>query len=166
MTKVRALLFLLASCAGGSSGGGLPQGGACLPIVPMTLLVLEHGTEWEPIAKLEADGTIVHGKQGVVGGLGAEQMFDRDHKSVMWCAPDRTLHLPSRPGPMARFDAEDRLVDSDGSVLFISDDGMVHWMRGGRDILGNARFEPDVRGAKRTAILVVFATLANGRWGF
>jgi len=131
----------------------------------MRLLVLEHGTEWEPISELRADGTIVHGKRGVIGGIGAEQLWDRDHQSVMWCAPDRTIQLKAQ-GPMAHFDASDRFIDNDGSVLFVGDDGVVHWIRGGKDILGNARFEGGYASAKRTAALVVMATLGAGRWSF
>ncbi len=156
-----------AACAGHDSSGAATTGaGACLPVVPMRLLVLEHGAEWELVSVLEADGTIVHAKQGPIDSISADQLWDANRVSSMTCTADRALRVPDQAARSARFDAEVRLIDSDGSALWVAEDGVVHWVRGGRDIMGgHARFDGAYGEARRTATIVVLATLGAGRWG-
>ena len=155
---------------GGGGGGAVPgaAGGACLPVAPMELVVLEHGSEWEPIARLLPDGTVVN-KHGPVGSIAQDQFFDRAHASVFWCAPDRTLHIRARPEAIAHFDAQDRLVDpKDPGGVWVDDAGGLHAIGpGGRDMFdGKARFVGGYAGARRTAVMVYFAAMSGARWGF
>jgi len=146
----------LAGC-GGASATGSGSGGPCLPIAPMRLLVLEHGAEWEPTIELRADGSLVR-DNGVVGRIEADQVYGKDGRLKMTCA-GRSISVGSGgQGVKATFDG-DALVDADGSRLFVDDQGGVHWMRGGKDILGEARFDGRWRPARRTAAIVVLVTL-------
>jgi len=155
----------LTGCGGraGTTAGTSTGGGACLVVAPMRLLALEHGTEWEPLAELRADGTLVRSPSSVVGSITHDQLLDRAGKPFLWCASDRQIHVAGH-GPMAHFDADDHLVDADGSTLTIDDDGTVHWIRDGRDVAAGARLEGGYRGARRTAAFVVLATLFSAAW--
>jgi hypothetical protein len=138
-----------------------------LPIVPMELVALEHGSEWEPMATLAPDGTILQGRRKPIGAIGGDQLFDGSRRSVMWCAPDGTVRAPGASQPIARFDAQDRLLDAhDGSVMWIDDNGFVHRERGVDPFRGSVRFVGGYASAKRTAIVVFLSTFMNARWSF
>ena len=123
----------------------------------MRLLALEHGREWEPMAELRADGTIVRERE-VIATLSADRVVDRSGKTLLECTADRRLIADGRA--LAHFDADDRFIDADGSQLYVSPDGSVHWTRKGGDLFRNARFDGDFSRARRSAAAVVIATLA------
>src|SRR5262245_27607987 len=79
-------LALLCACTtrsqpyGGAPGGnpsyGAPTGGGpCWPVAPLQLQALEHGREFETIAAVAADGSIVHAKGGSIGTLRGDVLY-------------------------------------------------------------------------------------------
>jgi hypothetical protein len=98
--KIISWLMIIAAlgCGGGTQGpSGTPQGplGACLPIVPLRLLVLEHGHEWEPIAEVLADGTFLYYPKGrtPVARIANDFVTDMQGKPLVGCV-NRELRVP------------------------------------------------------------------------
>jgi len=128
----------------------------------MTLVALEHGREWEPIAALHTDGTIVR-ERIVIATLTADRLVaKKTGETIMTCGADRRITIEGRS--LAHFDGNDRLIDADGSQLFVDPDGAVHWIHKEGDLFDGARFEGEFARARRSAAAVVLATLATANW--
>ncbi len=174
-----ALGLSLAACGGGGrtaggSGATGPNGpngptgssAVCLPVAPMQLTVLEHGREWEPVAALAADGSItesVSKRSGVAWVIAADELRDRDGKAKFSCDAQHVLHLGDGALSM-RFDDGDALVGSDGSRIFVADSGEVSVALGGRAVPASWRVVGSSAATRRTAELLVLATMASARW--
>ena len=153
--------------AGGSTGGAAaPSSAICLPVAPMQLTVLEHGREWEPVAALAADRSItesVSKRSGVAFVLAADELRDAAGTAKFSCDKDRVLHLGDGALTM-RFDGSDALVGGDGSRIFVADSGDVSVALGGKDVRASWRIVGATAATRRTAELLVLATMASARW--
>ena len=170
--------LLAVGACGGAPGapptGGGSSSGPCLPVSRLELAGLEHGAEWEPLVVLQPDGTISDLRKGsavTVGRLADDQLFGGAGVSWMTCTPERTLVERGVPS-QAHFDARDALVDSDGSVLRVDDDGAVRYTtRAGDPTAGDdggatLRVLGVTPEARRTAEVLVFVALASADWSF
>jgi hypothetical protein len=134
----------------------------CWPVVPLRLDAFEHESEWEPMVWLEADGSVHHSK----GNAFARVTGDRAHlgNEDLVCNPDRTVGATGGASGV-RYDANDVLL-VDAMKIFVRDDGEVEMTDGAQPVFGpggkgRARVVGDVRGARRTAELLVLIALAG-----
>src|SRR5262249_38524351 len=86
------ILLLLTACGprAGASSANSAANGACWRVTPLRLDALEHGSEWEPMVWLEADGSVHHGKsKGAYASVANDRvnMGDED----LSCAADHTV---------------------------------------------------------------------------
>ena len=156
---VRFLVLVVFVACGAPQTGS--SSGDCFAIVPMTLVALEHGREWEPIAELRADGTIVR-ERNVIATLSADRLVKKTGETILTCGAGRRITIDGRS--LAHFDGNERMIDADGSPLFVDPDGAVHWIRKDGDLFDGARFEGGFARARRSAAAVVLATLATANW--
>lgn len=173
-TPLLAIVSLLGTaCGGGAGGAAAPQtpsaSAVCLPVAPMQLLVLEHGSEWEPVASLAADGSFslsVNKRDRAVLRLAADELRDAQGAPKMSCDASRVLHMNGSALTM-QFDASDALVGSgnDRSRIFVSDTGDVVVDFGGAPRAAPWRIAGVSPGTRRTAELLVLSTLASADWG-
>ena len=164
-------ILLLVGCGGGSSGAATsPSASAiCLPVAPMELQALEHGSEWEPMAILAADGTIsqsVSKNSGVAFRIAADVLQDAGGTAKMSCDANRVLHLGASPLTM-HFDSSDALVGDGGdhSRIFVSDAGQVEVNLGGKSQVMPWRITGVSAATRRTAEILVLAAMSSARWG-
>ena len=170
-TLVASVALFFTACGGGGGGapGQSPSGsGLCIPIAPMQLLVLEHGSEWEPVAVLAADGSIsqsVTKSPGVAFRIVADELQDPKGAPKMSCDASRVLHMSGSQLTM-HFDASDALVGSGGdqSRIFVSDAGAVEVTMGGASRPMPWRVAGMSPATRRTAELLVLATMASVDW--
>jgi hypothetical protein len=177
---VAALALAVSACASsGAAGPGEREhaSGACWPVVPLELQALEHGREWEPITRLAADGSVSNrrGPLGRIAGDGAT--FGAG--DTVWLRArcvGRSAKLTSPINPalvmVVSYDARDAFNEQAGwgARIYVADDGVVEMRaRGDRPVFGRpgsgggtVRVVGDVRAARRTAELLVFATVALG----
>jgi len=138
-----------------------------LPVAPMQLLALEHGREWEPVAALGPDGVIQQGisKRGpaAVFRIAGDEVFDMSGVSKMRCERDRTLRFAGTNLAM-RFDERDALVASDGTRIYVRDSGEVEMALAGPTRVMPWRVAGISPGLRRSAELLVFATVASINW--
>ena len=176
-----ALALAASACASSGAGGSRGARGsgsdACWPVVPLELQALEHGREWEPIARLAADGSISNrrGPLGRIAGDGAT--FSAG--DTVWLRArcvGRSAELTSPINPALKmvvsYDARDAFNEQAGwgARITVADDGVVEMQTGGdRPMFGRpgsgggaVRVVGDVRAGRRTAALLVFATVAMG----
>ena len=168
-----------ASSAPGGGGGGARGSGpdACWPIVPLELQALEHGREWEPIARLAADGSISN-RRGPLGRIAGDSATFSAGDTV-WLqgrCVGRSAELTSPINPTLKmivsYDARDAFNEQTGwgARITVADDGVVEMRtRGDRPVFarpgtggGAVRVVGDVRAGRRTAALLVFTTAAMG----
>ena len=145
--------------------------------MPLTLQALEHGREWEPISSLLADGTVTNGR-GHVGRIARDHMtLGKDAGPILLeikCA-GRDVEMTSPLSPnlhsRATYTARGELTEVSGfdATIFVADDGLVEARMGrgrtawfGRPGGGGVRVVGDVKRARRTAALLVYATVAIG----
>jgi hypothetical protein len=178
-----ALPLVASACASSGTGGGSARGSgpdACWPVVPLELQALEHGREWEPIARLAADGSISsrRGPLGRIAGDGAT-FSAGDTVWLQGRCVGRSVELTSAINPalkmIASYDARDAFNEQAGwrARIYVADDGIVEMQtRGDHRVFGRpgtggsaVRVVGDVRAGRRTAELLVFATAAIGAAG-
>lgn len=166
MSRACWLVLALFGCGGNanstSTSANAPGPQACLPIVPLRLLALEHGREWEPVAELRSDGTLVSAKAGPIGHIENDRVYDVQNRAFLECV-GRDLRVPGQP-LTAHFDANDDFVDQ-RSRIHVTDNGEVLMSMGGGPPQSMGRVEGPTR-APRTVAMLVFAALAAGRWDF
>ena len=171
--RPRAFVSLLAACGGlvacggGSEGARSPSSGACLPIAPMRLLALEHRREWEPVSALAADGTIsqrISKRASPTFRLQGDRLLAAGAPS-MTCTPDGVLHIDGMREVM-RFDGQGALVTSDGMRIFVADSGAVDFAMAGRSRAMPWRVEGVTPQTRRTAEILVLATVLSIDWHF
>ena len=184
MRRLRSLAAVLAlaasACASSGAGGPAARGSgpeACWPVVPLELQALEHGREWEPIARLAADGRVSNrrGPLGRIAGDGAT-FGAGDTVWLQARCVGRSVELTSPVNPALKmvvsYDARDAFNEQAGwgARITVADDGVVEMRtRGDRPVFGRpgtgggaVRVVGDVRAARRTAALLVYATAAMG----
>ena len=178
--RFAALALVASACASSGAGGGGARGSgsdACWPIVPLELQALEHGREWEPIARLAADGSISN-RRGPVGRIAGDGATFGAGETVWLQARcvGRSAELTSPINPTLKmvvsYDARDAFNEQAGwgARITVAADGVVEmWMRGDRWVFGRpgtgggaVRVVGDVRAGRRTAALLVYATAAMG----
>jgi hypothetical protein len=135
---------------------------ACIPVVPLRLLVLEHGSEWEPIADLQPDGTVYYGKKSAVARIANDQVSDIRGQPIFQCVNGELL-VPGQH-PRARFEPNGDLVDA-MMRIHVEPNGMVFMVTGGNAPKPMGRVEGPQQSPRTAAILVLIA-LANGNWSF
>lgn len=175
-----ALALVASACASSGAGGAGARGSgsdACWPIVPLELQALEHGREWEPIARLAADGNISN-RRGPLGRI-ADDGATFSAGGTVWLQArcvGRSAELTSPINPRLKmvvsYDARDVFNEQTGwgARIIVADDGVVEMRtRGDRPVFGRpgtgggaVRVVGDVRAGRRTAALLVFATAAMG----
>ncbi len=143
-------------------------------MVPLELQALEHGREWEPVTRLAADGTVSN-RLGPLGRIdGASATFRIG--GTVWLEGRCTGRSAEMTSPIATamkmgitYDERDALneVGGWGARIYIADDGTVEMrMRRDQPVFGSragaVRVVGDVRAARRTAALLVIATVALG----
>jgi hypothetical protein len=170
MTFVRWLVLAVIGCGGASpSGPASPSttsppttAGACIPVVPLRLLVLEHGREWEPIAALQADGVVLRAKGGAMGRIANDQVTDMSGQPVFTCVGSE-LRVPGQT-PTARFEPNGDLVDK-VIRIHVEPTGEIFMVTGGHPPQSMGRVEGPQQ-SPRTAAVLVLLTLANANWSF
>ena len=168
--------LVLAACGGGGGGAGggggggsrTASGGACLPITPLRLLALEHGREWEPMSTLAADGTITthfSKRTPLRFRIEGDRLVGSSGPS-MTCGPDGVVRIEGTQMTM-RFEADGALVDGGGMRIFVADNGAVDaaLSRGASHPMP-WRVEGVTPATRRTAEMLVFASLASVNWSF
>ena len=116
---LRALLGLvLVPVVAGCAPAGAPssQGGAPLPLYPMSLVFVGPREAGEPIGALLPDGSIVTKHDGVVARLLPDRVVTRDGKPKLVVTPAGDVVLDPRAPPM-RFDARGALVSGKGEAI-------------------------------------------------
>ena len=157
--------LLVLACNGAAS----PAGGACLPIAPMQLMALEHGSEWEPVASLAADGTVsqaVNKSPGVAFVLAADEVREPSGTAKMTCDATHVLHVAGSPHAM-RFDDHDALVGTgtDSTRIFVRDDGSVEMSLGGATRQAPWKVTGVTAATRRTAEILILTAMASASWG-
>jgi hypothetical protein len=76
----------------------------------MRLSALEHGREWEPVADLMADGSVVQ-ERAYTGLIRNDSVLDARGRVLLHCN-GRTLIEASNGRVMGVFDANDDLIDA------------------------------------------------------
>jgi len=175
-----AVALTVSGCASAGAGAGGERAGrstACWPVVPLELQALEHGREWEPIARLAADGSIsnARGPWGRIAGDAATFSVGGTVWLQARCV-GRTVEVTSPVSPALKtvisYDAGDGFNEHAGweARITVADDGVVDMRtRGDRRVFGRpgsgggaVRVVGDVRAARRTAALLVYTTAAMG----
>jgi hypothetical protein len=175
-----ALAMMAITCASsGAGGGGARARGstACWPIVPLEVQALEHGREWEPIARLAGDGSISN-RRGLLGRIAGDGATFSAGDTVWLQARcvGRRVELTSPINPTLKmvvsYDARDAFNEQAGwgARITVADDGVVEMRtRGDRPVFGRpgtaggaVRVVGDVRAGRRTAALLVYATATMG----
>lgn len=169
MRALATFVLLFVGCAAsGGPGSQSPSGGGCFPVAPLQLTVLEHGSEWEPVAMLAADGTITAsvGKSATSFRIVGDTLQDGSGAPKMTCDSSRVLHVGSAAATM-HFDASDALVGDgrDRSRIFVADSGDVEVALGGPSRPMPWRVVGVTASTRRTAELLVLATMASANWG-
>ena len=168
--SVLVCVIVLTACGGGSSGASSPRSSAiCLPVAPLQLQALEHGSEWEPMATLAADGSVsqaVNKNAGVAFYIAADVLRDARGALEMSCDSNRVLHLAGSALTM-HFDGSDALVGdgSDSSRIFVTDAGQVEVNLGGKSQAMPWRITGVTAATRRTAEILVLAAMSAARWG-
>ena len=133
----------------------------------MQLLALEHGREWVTVAALGPDGviqqTISKSGPSAVFRIAGDDVLNPLGISKMRCGPDRTLRFAQSDLTM-RFDERDALVTSDGTRIYVRDSGEVEAALWGPNRVMPWRVAGFSPGTRRTAELLVFATVASIKW--
>lgn len=140
-----------------------------MPVAPMQLQALEHGSEWEPVAILAADGTIsqsVSKNPGVAFHIAADVLQDPTGAAKMTCDANRVLHLGGSQLTM-HFDGSDALVGdgNDHSRIFVSDAGEVEVNLGRKNQVMPWRVTGVSAATRRTAEILVLAAMSSANWG-
>lgn len=163
------VLAVIAGCGGqtsstpGSATNNAPlQKRACIPVVPVRLLVLEHGSEWEPMADLLADGTIVYAGKSAVARIANDQVADLRGQPVFACV-NGELRAPGHTRA-AHFEPNGDLVDS-MMRIHVEPTGQVFMATGGRPPQSMGCVEGPQQ-SPRTAAILSMVTLAYGNWSF
>jgi hypothetical protein len=175
-----AVAVTVSGCASAGAGAGGERAGrstACWPVVPLELQALEHGREWEPIARVAADGSIsnARGPWGRIAGDAATFSAGGTVWLQARCV-GRVVELTSPLSPALKtvvsYDAGDGFNEHAGweARITVADDGMVDMRtRGDRRVFGRpgsgggvVRVVGDVRAGRRTAALLVYTTAALG----
>ena len=173
------LALAVSACASSGAGGPgahEPASSACWPVVPLELQALEHGRE-RPIARLAADGSISNrrGSLGRIAGDGATSSAGETVWLRARCV-GRSAELTTPINPaltmVVSYDAHDAFNEQAGwgARIYVADDGVVEMQAGGGRPMfgrpggggGRVRVVGDVRAGRRTAELLVFATVAMG----
>jgi hypothetical protein len=138
----------------------------------MRLLALEHGAEWELMSALAADGTITQTfnkrhppsfrieRDRLVAGAGGAPSLT--------CDADGVLRMEGTKMTM-RFDAQGALTDGNHMRIYVADSGVVEATLGGGEREGRRpgwRVEGVTPETRRTAELLVFASIASIDWSF
>ncbi|MBK7402498.1 MAG: hypothetical protein IPJ34_41275 [Myxococcales bacterium] len=167
-------LLVLSACGGrgarngsdGAGGASSAVDGACWPVRALRLDALEHGSEWEPMSAVEADGQIVHLAKGrrPMGRLVNDQLLAASGKVIGACNDHHEIVFDGTTSK-ARFDAEGAFVENEVRIL-VADDGVVHMTSRGKTIFGpggkgQARVVGPVSEARRTAALLVLLSLGG-----
>jgi hypothetical protein len=129
----------------------------CWPVAPMRLVALEHGTEEEPVAEMQGDGSIYGLKKGTrkfAGRVLHDALLDAYDTPSLTCV-HREVGLPGVT-TKGHYDAQDAYVDA-GTRIAIADDGTV--TLNGKS--GGVRVEGPIAKSRRTAILLVLAALSQ-----
>ena len=168
----------LAACAStGPTAGRGSASDACWPIVPLEVQALEHGREWEPVSWLGADGTISN-RRGPIGRIAGDTLTIGAGQAIALsgkCTGRRaTLGSPLNPAlkMVVSYDESDAFEEMEGrgARITVAADGAVEMrIRAGQPMFGRpgsgggaVRVVGDVHGARRTAALLVFTTVAIG----
>src|SRR5262249_13970357 len=130
---------------------------------------LEHGTEWEAVSTLGADGLVSQfvneHDPSAAFRLAGDRLLDPSGVTKATCMPDHALQLQG--GTLAlRFDADDALVDAEGTRIYVADSTFVE-VRHGTTIAvheGVWRVAGMTPATRRTAELLVLATMASVDW--
>jgi hypothetical protein len=130
--------------------------------VPLRLLVLEHGREWEPIAALQADGVVLHAKGGAVARIANDQVTGMQGQPMFQCV-NGELRVAGHP-QAARFEPNGDLVDP-MMRIHVEPSGEVFMATGGHPPQSMGRVEGPQQ-SPRTAAVLLLVTLANGNWSF
>lgn len=157
--------------AGGPRAPSMGSGGACWPVVPMRLLALEHGREWEPVSELHSDGMMFFvAKSGrpPLGRVVGDSLVDASGRPQIACAAGGRLMFQGRV-VAAGYGPNDELVfQDDGTRIFVGDDGTVFMESRGKPILGPpgsgrgvVRIEGARGPARRTGALLVLLSLGG-----
>lgn len=159
---VRILLAMLTACGTASHTSG-PRGGSCWPIAAFRIEALEHGTEWEPVFEVRADGSVYRsGKRDT-----PRARFSGDAFTILMGDGERTLtcggdHVVVQAGTKYRlpYDERDALTEGE-STVYVAADGEVHKTMRGHVVLGpggqgRARVVGDVGRIRRAAEMVLF----------
>jgi hypothetical protein len=132
-------------------------------VVPLRLVALEHGKEWEPQVILEDDGSVHNPRSPAFARID----HDRAETSTgtLQCDADKSVRLGAKAG--LRYDATDALVSEDIRI-YVADDGEVEVKSGSKVLIGKggggrARVVGDVKLARRTAEILVLLSLAGPR---
>lgn len=174
LCPIAAALWGCTHSYGGPRGGGNPSygpsygpppgGGACWPVAPLQLQALEHGRDFEGIAAVAADGSLLHAKGGSMGVLRGDVL--QAPNGQMSCQ-GRQISIRGRPG--AFYSNTDELVIPNEITIFVADDGMVFLTARNRRVFGPpgsgaagvARVVGPVAAARRTAELLVLLSLGG-----
>lgn len=155
----KALVLLLVVACGGAQHGAGRGDDRCWPVEAFRLEALEHGSEWEPVLIVSADGTVRRpGSDAIRGRLsrkGERDVFTVVEGSggVLTCGPD---HVIDFQGKRTAYGADDSLEDH-GMRIEIDAHGEVHM--GAQAADQRARIVGDLTHVRRTAVLLVLASL-------
>jgi len=161
----RVLVFLTLLIAGCSPRVGPRSAAAneCWPVVPLRLEALEHGSEWEPMVWLEADGSVHHSKSNSNFARITPNRVEFPGDNLV-CNADHSVATTGGPSNM-HYDASDALVENDIRI-FVRDDGEVEMTSGKTPVFGpngkgRARVVGDTATARRTAEVLILLALAG-----
>ena len=137
-----------------------PASDPCFPVAPMALLVREHDDAGgEPQIALAADGTIT-GRRRILGRVAGDRIVDPDGAEIVSCGEARTLRFRGSRF-QARFSEHDEFVDTDGTRVVVTDEGVPILAPRGMGIgqMAPGRFQPFDRRARRTAVMLVLLAM-------
>lgn len=162
MRQALLLILLSLACTGGrganAGSASSSASGACWPVVPLRFEVLEHGTEWEPIVMLAADGSVTHVKKSAPFAHIANDRVALKGGELS-CDAQRVVHVAGTAGT-GHYDAEDALI-MDPIRVVVRDDGRLEMTEGPKKGDFHARITGDYKNAKRTGALLMLLALAG-----
>ncbi len=169
MRRIFGALVLVA-CGAASSESTAPAASStsaakpCWPVAVMRLSVLEHGSEWEPVAEMQGDGSIYNvtkGRPRFVGRVKDDALLDKHDVPSLVCVHDE-VSSPAAPNMTpARYGQHDELVDKRLQIT-VADDGTVDVVTGhGAAGAPRVRVEGPIARARRTATLLVLTALGG-----